>query len=256
MKKADYSKIAAFYDDGRTLSEQNMGLWLGLIAKHAGAPPSARTLDLGCGTGRFSLSMASRLKWRVIGVDSSVDMLAKARAKDAGGLVAWHCQTAEALALAGGLLDVVFMSHLLHHVDSPARVVEECWRVLDWDGVVLIRYGAIEQIRDDVEHTLFPQALAIDQARGHTLGTVEGWLHGAGFVDVGSEEVVQKTYDSGQAHLDAAMAKSTSVLTMISEEAFGTGIRELRKYVALSPRDPWLLFDRMTLTVGRKCEAV
>ncbi len=33
MKKADYSKIASFYDKGRIISDQNIEFWLGLVKK-------------------------------------------------------------------------------------------------------------------------------------------------------------------------------------------------------------------------------
>ncbi len=33
MRKADYSKIASFYDKGRIISGQNIELWLDLVKK-------------------------------------------------------------------------------------------------------------------------------------------------------------------------------------------------------------------------------
>lgn len=251
LRKADYSRIASFYDKGRPLSEQNIDLWLGLVLKFSKVPEGARVLDLGCGTGRFALPMASRLKFRVTGADVSKEMLAKAKEKDTSGLVQWDCQDAEGLTYPNNSFDIVFMSHLLHHVNSPLRVIRECKRILDASGVILIRYGAIEQIRDDVEHEFFPEALIIDEPRTPTVRIVEKWLSEAGFADIESEEVVQQTYDTGIAHLNAAKVKSTSVLSMIPHEAFEKGIHALTEYVEDNPTDPSLLFDRLTLTVGR-----
>ncbi len=252
MSKADYSKIASFYDKGRSLSEQNTAIWLTLIEKLSRASKGARVLDLGCGTGRFSLPMARRLEFDVIGADSSVEMLAKAQQKDSGSEVSWMLADASALPFSKGSFDLVFMSHLLHHVDNPLTVVEECYQVLAPSGILLIRYGAMEQIRDDVEHTFFPQVIEIDEPRTPTRELVEGLLLRAGFEDLFSEEVVQQTYQTGIAHLDAARAKSTSVLSMISEDSFKTGISRLAKHVAKNPEDECLLFDRMTLTVSHK----
>ncbi|MFC1819684.1 class I SAM-dependent methyltransferase, partial [Thermodesulfobacteriota bacterium] len=249
---ADYSKIASFYDNGRSLSEQNTVMWLNLIAELSGAWKGARVLDLGCGTGRFSLPMASRLGFEVTGSDSSAEMLAKAKQKDSDFNVNWTCANASELTFPDGSFDAVFMSHLLHHVDSPLIVLTECYRVLATSGVVLIRYGAMDQIRNDVEHTFFPQVIGIDEPRTPTRELTEKWLLDAGFTDISSEEVVQKTYQTGAAHLDAARAKSTSVLSMISEESFQTGIHRLTEYVAMNPDDDWLLFDKMTFTVGHK----
>ena len=47
------------------------------------------------------------------------------------------------LIYGDGAFDVVFMSHLLHHVDSPEAVIGECYRVLNTYGVLIVRYGAI-----------------------------------------------------------------------------------------------------------------
>ena len=78
MKKADYGRIASFYDKGRPIAEQNLDLWLGLIRKASQAGEGGQVLDLGCGTGRFAPPMAERLGFRVTGADSSKEMLAKA----------------------------------------------------------------------------------------------------------------------------------------------------------------------------------
>ena len=252
MRKADYGKIAGFYDRGRSLSEQNMEMWLALLGKHSGATKGAKVLDLGCGTGRFAIPMAEQLGFDMVGADSSPEMLAEAKAKDTVASVRWDVQDAQHLAYPDELFDAVFVSHLLHHVDSPPQVVSECWRVLKSRGVLLVRYGAIEHIRGDVEHTFFPEVLAIDEARTLSVPTVEDLLREAGFSGIVSEEVVQQTCQTGAARLELARVKHTSVLTMVSDKTFEEGIRRLTAYVASSPTDPWLLFDRLMLTVGRK----
>jgi len=256
MRKADYSRIAASYDKGRPLLEQNIDLWMGLISKYIKAREGSRVLDLGCGTGRFAIPMASRMHYRVTGADSSREMLEQARDKDINRIVEWDCQDAQDLTYQDEYFGVVFMSHLLHHVDSPLKVIRECWRVLNASGVIIIRYGAIEQVRDDVEHTFFPETLAIDEARSPTIKTVEQWLRDVGFTGITTEENWQQTYETGTAHLEAVKVKSTSVLTMIAPEAFEQGIRRMSEYVKDNPDDPWLLYDRFALTVGYKSNAI
>ncbi|MFC1921246.1 class I SAM-dependent methyltransferase [Chloroflexota bacterium] len=252
MKKADYREIAGFYDKGRSLSEQNMDLWLGLISRYSGAGEGARVLDLGCGTGRFAIPMAVKLNFRVNGADSYPEMLTKAQEKDTGKTVIWNCMDAQNLKYADSSFDVVFVSHLLHHVDSPAEVLSDCNRILGNSGVILIRYGAIEQIRNDVEHTFFPETLDIDEPRTPGIETVEKWLIDAGFSGIKTEEVVQKTYESTESHLQAITVKATSVMTMISPQAHEQGLQKLAEYVEENPDDPWLMHDRMALTVGHK----
>lgn len=252
MRKADCSSIASFYDKGRSLSEQNIDLWLWLVAKPSRMSEGARVLDLGCGTGRFSIPMATRLHFRVTGADSSREMLEKAREKDNNELVRWDRMDAQQLTYPSNSFDVVFMSHLLHHVDYPCQALSECHRVLTAIGVMLIRYGAIEQIRDDVEHTFFPEVLDIDEARTPTVKTVERWLVEAGFHGVKSQEIVQQTFETSTVHLNMAEVRGTSILSMISPGAFANGINTLENYIESNPDDPWLLYDKITLTAGYK----
>ena len=250
MIKANYSKIASFYDKGRFLSEKNTVMWLRLISELSGAQKGCRVLDLGCGTGRFSLPMARRLGLSVTGADLSSEMLDKAKQKDSDFIVNWVLADAGSMTFPPNSFDVVFMSHLLHHIDSPLKAIRECLRILSPSGVVLIRYGAMNQISSDVEHTFFPEVTGIDEARTPSVVLTEGWLADAGFKDISSREITQQTYRNGMAHLEAARAKSTSVLSMISEESFQIGLRRLEEHVKKNPDDDWVLFDKMTMTVG------
>ena len=116
MIKADYSKIAAFFDQGREHSERNMDMWLGYIKGFTNHFKAIRALDLGCGTGRFSQPMANRLGFIVTGVDASPEMLEKAKQKDKKSTVEWIVSDADALALPDNSFELVFISHLLHHL--------------------------------------------------------------------------------------------------------------------------------------------
>ena len=250
MKKADYSKIAAFYDTGRSHAEAMIDLWLDRILRYTASSKTVELLDLGCGTGRFALPIAEKLNYQVTGADYSEEMLEKAEERDSTGMVEWDLQDAESLTYPDHSFDMVFISHLLHHVDSPFTVIRECNRVLREDGLIFIRYGAIEQIREDPEHIFFPETLPIDEERTPSVRMTETWLKNGGFTGIVSEEILQHTFETGSAHLQATSVKMTSVLTMISQEAFEQGLREMKRHAARHPNDPWLLYDRFTLTVG------
>lgn len=252
MKKADYEKIAESYDKGRSLSEQNIDLWLGLFSKYSRADEGSRVLDLGCGTGRFTIPMAYKLNYVMTGADSSEEMLAEARKKDIKRVIRWDYMDAQDLAYEDAYFDIVFISHLLHHVDSPQKVISECRRVLTDSGVILVRYGPIEYIRNDVEHTFFPETLDIDEPRTPDVLTVETWLHDARFSGIETQEIIQKTYASSEAHLQAITVKGTSVMTMITEDAHKRGLQKLSEYIKENPYDPWLLFDSIAITAGYK----
>ncbi len=252
MKKADYSKIAPLYDKGRSLSEQNIDLWLDIVVKYSGAAPGARLLDLGCGTGRFAIPMAKKLGCRVTGADSSKGMLERAREKDTGRKITWDIADAQSLTYKDESFDVVFISHLLHHCDEPSRVIHECWRVLSPGGVLLNRHSVIEEIRGDPESTFFPEARAVNESRIFSLNDTIALLEEAGFVNIISELIVQRTSDNGLALYERMSHKNVSGLTMIPQEAFERDLKRLHDFVQEHPDDPWLMYDKMRMTAGYK----
>lgn len=94
--------------------------------------------DLGCGTGQVSVLLAPHVA-RVVGVDSSPDMLEAARARAVGlSHVEFRRGSLEALPLGTGELDAAVMALVLHHVPDPARAFAECARVLRPGGRVLV----------------------------------------------------------------------------------------------------------------------
>ena len=252
MKKADYMQIANTYDKARPLSEETLDLWLTLISERIGSRQKTEFLELGCGTGRFTIPIVTRFGYSATGADNSEEMLLKARKKDGAEQIKWDIQNAASLSYRDGSFDVVFMSHLLHHVDEPLKVLKECYRILKPGGIILNRYGPIEHIRNDPEHVFFSGTTEIDEARTPSIREVESWLRGAGFNNISSETIIQKTYESAKERLEKAELKSTSVLTLISQPAFKKGIENFKKYILKNTDDSWLIIDRIALSIGEK----
>src|SRR5205823_15017537 len=94
---------------------------------------------------------------RVVGMAASQTMLDQARGKLATGNVVLQRASAEALPLSAGCADLVFMSNVYHHFTNPARVAQECHRVLRGGGYVCVRNGMREA---DFPHQHFFPALA------------------------------------------------------------------------------------------------
>jgi SAM-dependent methyltransferase len=94
------------------------------------APPGARVVDLGCGTGISARAFAAR-GLAVTGVDPSPEMLAQARA--AGGGPAYREGEAAATGLPGGGADLVVAAQAFHWFEvGPA--LAEIRRILRPDG--------------------------------------------------------------------------------------------------------------------------
>lgn len=249
----DYGVVSKTYDQGRPMSPENLNFVLNLISNTVGPRKGAvRFLDLGCGTGRIAIPVAQKLGYKVTGADNSLDMIAEARMKAGEDLVRWDKQVATQLTYDDNTFEAVFMSHVLHHIRDPRRALGEVHRVLVPGGVVINRYGAIEHIKDDPEHRFFPEALKIDLERTPSIAKVERWLREEGFKDIRTKTVNQVTYTSPDNHLERTKKNMTSVLHMISDEAFQRGVERFEEYLKGDIDKEWLLRDLMSYTTASK----
>jgi 2-polyprenyl-3-methyl-5-hydroxy-6-metoxy-1,4-benzoquinol methylase len=109
--------------------------------------PDARVLDLGCGTGIVSRSLARRegFAGALVGVDFSDALLAAARRLAAdealGDRIIFRTGDAHALAEPAESYDAVIAHTLVSHVADPAAVVSEAMRVLRPGGVLAVFDG-------------------------------------------------------------------------------------------------------------------
>lgn len=91
------------------------------LLAEAGAGPAARVLDLGCGTGRVALALATRVG-EVWGVDPEPEMLAAAQ-REAARLgianVRWSVGRAETLEAPPGAFDLITIGEAFHRMDRP-----------------------------------------------------------------------------------------------------------------------------------------
>jgi SAM-dependent methyltransferase len=104
----DRTAMPANYDAGRGYRPAVMAAWLETIARWVPKGMDV-VLDLGCGTGRYSGALSTRFASPVVAIDPSEKMLAEAAKKMAPN-VRYVRATAEALPLADGAVDMVFMS--------------------------------------------------------------------------------------------------------------------------------------------------
>jgi ArsR family transcriptional regulator len=102
--------------------------------------PAWTVADLGCGEGYLTVE-AARWAARVVAVDRSRDVLARARAlarRRRVSNVVWKRGELEALPLADGSVDVALLSQALHHAESPDAAVAEAARITRPGGRVLV----------------------------------------------------------------------------------------------------------------------
>ena len=251
--RADYSEIAGVYDAARPSDSPHLEWWFEKIAEAGQLGPGKRLIDLGCGTGRWTIPLAERTGCEVVGVDNSSEMLAKAREKDADGRVTWIEGDVEYLdVVERESFDCAFMSLMMHHVYDHLTTFRGVYRILRFGGVFLIRQGTLEQILNDAAHRFFPETVSIDLARTPLRCQIEGWLRRAGFEEVRAELVRQTSYPSNERLLTELRLRVCSALRMISDEAFELGLRRAEEYMREHPEDESLRQDLFTLFSARR----
>jgi ArsR family transcriptional regulator len=137
-----FDRAAAGWDEERS---EGLGILAGSLALAGLLPRELTVLDLGTGTGRL-LPMLARHLDRVIAVDLSRSMLAKARGRVPRGRVRFLRADAARLPVADASVDGVVANMILHHLDDPAVLLREVARVLRPGGqAVIVDFEAHEE---------------------------------------------------------------------------------------------------------------
>ncbi len=131
----EYARLAPRYDRRyRAYLDRTHGE----VLRHLGDCSGARILDAGCGTGLLLAAVSARAPAaRLLGVDPSPEMLARARARLGAGAGLLQGR-AEALPVASGRVDLVLSSSSLHYIAEPERALSEFARVLAGGGRLLL----------------------------------------------------------------------------------------------------------------------
>jgi len=234
----DTTRLPDVYTAARALPAEAVATWREAIARLVPRSPAVRrVVDLGCGTGRFSSLLAELYGVTVVGVDPSQRMLAK-REVDDPSFCHFLAADAEAIPLATGASDLVFLSMVYHHLASVPRALGEMRRVLGPDGHVLVRNPTRDSHDEGYEYLrCFPEAVELSR---RTLPSREGLTLAfvvAGFARVRHEVVWHRFADNHTDLLRKISFRGLSTLEAISDEAFSRGLRELERHCREAERD-------------------
>ena len=87
-------------------------------------------VDLGCGYGWFCRWAQEQEAARVVGLDVSEKMLARARARTPEGAIVYERADLENFELSGASFDVAYSSLVLHYISDLGRFFTKVWQAL------------------------------------------------------------------------------------------------------------------------------
>lgn len=153
------------------------------VQHHLGAEKVGLMLDLGTGTGRMLELLADRYA-RGVGIDSSREMIAVARAKLAkAGIAHAHIRLGDIVDLGeyAGQADRIIIHQVLHYFDDPGVMLRAAHTALKPGGEILI----VDFAPHDLE---FLRTEHAHRRLGLSQGQMESWARGAGLDVVGFED--------------------------------------------------------------------
>jgi ubiquinone/menaquinone biosynthesis C-methylase UbiE len=252
--KVNYDSLAGSYDASRGYdNEAKLQPWLDELTEHGRFAEGSSILDVGCGTGRFAFPLAEWLGHHVVGLDVSIGMLEKARAKSGSRRPDWVQGNAARLPFRNALFDGCLMLMVIHHVQDKSGALKEMRRVLGPKGACLIVTMTHEQLAQGPGTRFFPKALEIDLARFPDLPVVIDILKQVGFEQVESHDVVLFPARSPVEYLEGVCRKHSSTLWLLPESDYRRGLAAAERFFADNPLpDKWRQ-GVQTLIVARGC---
>jgi ubiquinone/menaquinone biosynthesis C-methylase UbiE len=233
----DYDKtnISKTYNRGRDLAPDVLEQWMNVVARHVDVSEVRSVVDLGCGTGRFSPSLAERFTAKVIGLDPSKKMLAEAMSERGFPGIIYVCACGEAIPLPANSVDLVFISMVFHHFTLPGLVAQECARVLQECGRVFLRTGCREFVSEYPYVPYFPSTQALIEERLPSLRVQENVFNSAGLKTVASGVATQQIADNYSEYAEKLSMRADSILISIGDDEFDAGVKAIRNVTESGP---------------------
>lgn len=248
----DYSGgMSAGYNSGRALSSEAATTWTAIVAPFVRQGTNTRILDLGAGTGRFSILFGRVFEAHVVGVEPSTAMLAAADGSAQPKRAAYVAGSAEAIPLRDDSCDLAWLSQVWHHIRDHQACARELQRILSPSSHVLVRGSFGDQL--DGFPTLFcfwPGTKEICQQLPtiqHTVAVFEA----NGFEFTEHRRVDQATAPSLREFAERTRFRADTALALISDSEFFEGQSAIET-AAVREHAPAPVVETIELLVFRK----
>ncbi|MFN8483774.1 MAG: methyltransferase domain-containing protein [Anaerolineae bacterium] len=223
----NYNDLAAEYTRHRRV---HPGVLRALIAD-AGLTAASRVLEVGCGTGNYTVALTEATGCTCEGIDPSAEMLARLRAS--APRVRAQVGRAERLDVPPHTFDVVFSVDVIHHVADRAAAYAEARRVLRSGGLVCTVTDSEDIIRRrEPLAVYFPESVEVELRRYPPISALTDLMREAGFRGL-REERVEFAY--GLTDATPYRDRAFSSLHLIPEDAFQRGLARMERDLRAGP---------------------
>jgi ubiquinone/menaquinone biosynthesis C-methylase UbiE len=244
----EFSRIASEYDKGRR--SENVELWGNEAKRLACLQEEDLVLDLGCGTGLYTVGIGRESDALMLGMDPAVGMLGQAREKSRD--VHWFNGIGEWIPVRDGLIKCIFSSQVWHHIQDKQGTANECMRVLNENGAVVIRTISHNQLNQKVVFKYFPEIKHNQLNVYPSNKEFKEYFYNAGFKQVDFLEYSEERYQTVEEFIEIATKKLWSMFRPISEKGLAKGVADLKKYNEDTGGAPVRNDEMITLVVPRK----
>jgi len=244
IPKTDYSEIAKYYDKVRPSPAD---ILLSKIIEYGKIDAGHTVLDVGCGTGRFSLSISVIKNLMFCALEPSIEMLRQAVVKEKSKRILWVRGDGQQLPFQDSLFDCVYMTAVIHHIENREIALREIYRVSKKGGKCVIMTFSHSRIKKHITRD-FPGVVAIDLKRIPSVPSIKKMMAMIGFRDVHYHAVqLDEGYISTDEYLRRVRNKYMSTLTLLSEDDFQRGFKIFKervkgKYGGKIRRVSWFVF--------------
>ncbi|MDF2433516.1 MAG: hypothetical protein JWP44_3147 [Mucilaginibacter sp.] len=179
--KTKYDLIATRYNATRQADPYLTGRLVYLLGPGSGK----QFLDIGCGTGNYTIVLSNR-GLNFTGVEPSENMLREARKRD--GKINWLQGSAERIPANDDTFDGVIATLTIHHWTGLEQSFKEIYRVTKQNGTVVLFTSTPEQMKGYWLNYYFPDMLKSSMIQMPALDVITDALTSAGFADITTEE--------------------------------------------------------------------
>jgi ubiquinone/menaquinone biosynthesis C-methylase UbiE len=228
-RKSDY---AISFEKYRSQTTEATVALIRSSLRYVPSSSGARVIDIGCGTGKYALLLASETEAQVFATDLSWTMVEKGQQRDNAKHISWSLSDACRLQFVDESFDTALLFLVLHVVKDSKKTLQEAYRILRPGGHCLILAHSHSQIDRQTIFRLFPEARKLNKRRMLSLTKLKELVREIGFHHIRTEEFAESVTYSRVAFLEKMRSKPNTSLRLISDVDFESRFHALEAAVA------------------------